>query len=185
MHGSVACNNGVTCNQIPTMPFISYTYVTSSILCNIPSSSVCSNASHILYTIFTDVTLNDTAEDSVRLVGGANLTDGCVEVFFLGQWGTVCNYGWDLVDATVVCHQLGYLRADRSTSLGAGSGPSWYSNVQCAGTEMKLTECRKSISRLGHACSSSQKAGVVCSSELACYYKHVDLKVHKFCVTSN
>ena len=127
--------------------------------------------SHVMYTIFADVTLNDTTEEgSVRLVGRANLTEGHVEIFFLGQWGTVCNYGWDLVDATVVCHQLGYLRADRSTSLGAGSGPSWYSNVRCAGTEMQLTECWKSISPLGSACSSSQKAGVVCSSESACLH---------------
>ena len=115
------------------------------------------------------MTLNDTAgEGSVQLVGGAGPLEGRVEIFLLGQWGTVCNYNWDFVDATVVCHQLGYLRAvgaPRSTAFGAGSGPSWYSNVRCTGTEMNLTECSKSYSLSGTACSRSQYAVAVCTSE--------------------
>ena len=80
----------------------------------------------------------------------------------------MCDYNWDLADATVVCHQLGYLRAvgaPRYAAFGAGSGPSWYSNVSCVGTEMNLTECSK-FSALGSACPHYQDAGVVCSSEL-------------------
>ena len=106
-------------------------------------------------------------------MGGASPLEGRVEIFFLGHWGTVCSnyysYTWDLADATVVCHQLGYLRAvgaPRSAAFGAGSGPSWYSNVRCTGTERNLIECSKSFSSHGNACSHSQDAGVVCSSEL-------------------
>ena len=65
--------------------------------------------------------------------------------------------------------QLGYLRAvgaPRYAAFGAGSGPSWYNWVQCTGTERNLTECSKSFSSHGNACSHSQDAGVVCSSEL-------------------
>ena len=117
-----------------------------------------------------DVMLNDTAaESTVRLVGGTSLLEGRVEIFLLGQWGTVCNDNWDLADATVVCHQLGYLRAvgaPGSTAFGAGSGLSWYSTVQCTGTEMNLTECSKYFSALGSACSYYyDDAGVVCSGE--------------------
>ena len=111
---------------------------------------------------------NTAAVGTVRLVGGDNATEGHVEVFLFGQWGTVCDYNWDLADATVVCHQLGYLRAvgaPRSATFGAGTDPSWYSNVGCAGTEMNLTECSKSISPFGSACTHSHDAGVVCSSE--------------------
>ena len=113
--------------------------------------------------------LHDIAEEgTVRLVGGPTPLEGRVEVFFLRQWGTVCGYIWDLADATVVCHQLGYLRAvavPGTAAFGAGSGPSWYSNVGCTGNEMNLTECSSSFSLSGSACSHSQDAGAVCSSE--------------------
>ena len=116
---------------------------------------------------------NDTAEEgTIRLVGGLTPLEGRVEIFLLGQWGTVCDYNWDLADATVVCLQLGFPRAvgaPRSATFGAGSGPSWYRNVGCAGTELTLTECSKSHSSLGSACSHSQDVGVVCSSESVVY----------------
>ena len=121
------------------------------------------------HSSYVDVTLNDSAgEGTVRLVGGASQLEGRIEIFLLGQWGTVCNYNWDFVDATVVCHQLGYLRAvgaPKSALFGSNSGPFWYSNVGCAGTEMNLTECGKSYSLSGTACSSGQYAGAVCTSE--------------------
>ena len=135
--------------------------------------------------------MNDTAEEgSVRLVGGATPLDGRVEIFLLGQWGTVCSgyryryyyyryyVTWDFADATVVCHQLGYLRAvgaPTSAAFGAGTGPSWYSNVGCVGTELNLTECSKSVSFTGSACSHSRDVGVVCSSELQATPEHLCL----------
>ena len=110
----------------------------------------------------------DLEEGSVRLVEGATPLEGRVEILYHGHWGTVCDYYWDLFDATVVCHQLGYLRAvgaPRSAAFGAGSGLSWYSNVRCVGTEMNLTECSKSLTSFGSSCSHSRDVGVVCSSE--------------------
>ena len=104
-------------------------------------------------------------------MGGGSPLEGRIEVFLLGHWGTVCNSNWDFIDARVVCHQLGYLRAvgaPRSTAFGAGSGLSWYSNVQCTGSERNLTECSKSFSLHGTACSLAQYAVAVCTSEF--YY---------------
>ena len=124
----------------------------------------------IIHLLFPDVSLDDaTEEGAVRLVGGATPLEGRVEVFLFGLWGTVCDYYWDIADATVVCHQLGFMRAvdaPRSASFGAGSGPSWYHSVLCNGTELSLTECHmNNYGRFGSACPHSRDAGVVCSSE--------------------
>ena len=44
---------------------------------------------------------------SVRLVDGASLSDGRVEICNNGQWGTLCNNWWTHYHAKVVCRQLG------------------------------------------------------------------------------
>ena len=44
----------------------------------------------------------------VRLVDGNFVNEGYVEVYCNGQWGTVTNTSFDLVDGNVFCQQLGY-----------------------------------------------------------------------------
>ena len=45
----------------------------------------------------------------MRLVDGVAENEGRVEVCFNGQFGSVCDDGWDEHDAAVVCKQLGFL----------------------------------------------------------------------------
>ena len=56
----------------------------------------------------------------VRLSRGSYTSEGLVEVYCKGQWGTVCDNGFSSTDANTVCKQLGYARAvryDHLTSL--------------------------------------------------------------------
>ena len=44
----------------------------------------------------------------IRLQGGAFVNQGRVEVYCNGQWGTICDDGFDSDDANMICKQLGY-----------------------------------------------------------------------------
>jgi hypothetical protein len=54
---------------------------------------------------------------AIRLMGGQNKFEGRVEVCQGGQWKTVCNRGWNDVEAQVVCRQLGFAEDTRSEKL--------------------------------------------------------------------
>ena len=106
----------------------------------------------------------------IGLVGGSGPYEGRVEIYHNGVWGTVCDDDWDLQDAMVVCHQLGYINATAAAGphrFGSGSGPILFSELSCVGNESTITECDHR-STGGHNCSHSQDVGVVCEGQLIC-----------------
>ncbi|NXL53169.1 DMBT1 protein, partial [Podilymbus podiceps] len=101
----------------------------------------------------------------VRLVDGPGRCAGRVEVFHNEKWGTVCDDGWDFVDAKVVCRQLDcgvVVSAPRRAHFGQGQGPIWMDNVHCLGTEDALSECRTKGWGI-HGCKHKEDSSVVCS----------------------
>uniref|UniRef100_A0AAX7TW73 Neurotrypsin n=1 Tax=Astatotilapia calliptera TaxID=8154 RepID=A0AAX7TW73_ASTCA len=104
----------------------------------------------------------------VRLVAGETRREGRVEVFVNGQWGSVCDDGWNDVNAAVVCRQLGFTGVAKARSMayfGEGQGPIHLDNVRCSGTETSLGQC-PAEGQEGHDCHHSEDAGVICDYTL-------------------
>ncbi|AWP18387.1 putative deleted in malignant brain tumors 1 protein-like [Scophthalmus maximus] len=79
----------------------------------------------------------------------------------------VCDDGWDINDAKVVCRQLGCgtaTKAPRSARFGHGTGKVWLDDVACLGSEESLSNCKHR--KFGqHDCAHSEDAGVICTCE--------------------
>ena len=100
----------------------------------------------------------------IRLAGRSSHYYGRVEVYYNGEWGTVCDDGWNTADATVVCRQLRFyssVRAYGSARYGQGTGPIWLSRLSCIGNEPNLTDCSQSSVGTKN-CTHSDDASVVC-----------------------
>ena len=99
----------------------------------------------------------------VRLVNGDTELEGRVEVIYNGEWGTVCDDGWDLNDAQVVCRQLGFgpaIATRDNAYYGEGRGQVWLDNLNCVGTELTVEDC--SHSGWGSNCNHGEDAGAEC-----------------------
>ncbi|PIK34659.1 putative deleted in malignant brain tumors 1 protein [Apostichopus japonicus] len=102
----------------------------------------------------------------VRLVGGIHPLEGRVEVYHDGQWGTICDDGWDDNDASVICRQLGYGDVGtgwQSARFGRGSDPIWLDDVSCSGSELRIENCG-SIAWGEHNCGHHEDASVHCGT---------------------
>lgn len=112
-------------------------------------------------------------DGTLRLVGSNLFREGRIEMFLDGEWGTICNNGWDATDADVACRQLGFGSSGSSLKqFGEGNGIILMENVACLGDESMLINC--SHKRIGiSACSHSDDVGVKCSGVPPGKYMHV------------
>ncbi|GAB0087545.1 Lysyl oxidase [Sergentomyia squamirostris] len=113
----------------------------------------------------------------MRLVGGRYHGEGRVEVQLneVGPWGVICGDGWSLLEANVVCRELGlgyasmalqtdFFESDNTTKRILLSG------TECYGNETGLEDCQHhEVHLAGEHCSKGGRhvAGVVCVEKMA------------------
>lgn len=106
--------------------------------------------------------------DGTIRINGSTPTTGRVEIYYNGEWGTICDDAWDIDDAKVVCRQLGFqvaLQAYRGATHGQGTGPIWIDDVACSGSESHLYDCRHR-GWGNHDCTHSRDVSVKCASNV-------------------
>ncbi|XP_027970122.1 lysyl oxidase homolog 2 isoform X3 [Eumetopias jubatus] len=110
----------------------------------------------------------DVVKIQLRLAGQKRKhSEGRVEVYYNGQWGTVCDDDFSIHAAHVVCRELGYVEAKAwtaSSSYGKGEGPIWLDNIYCTGKEATLAACSSNGWGVTD-CKHTEDVGVVCSDK--------------------
>ncbi|XP_066570511.1 lysyl oxidase homolog 2b [Amia ocellicauda] len=110
----------------------------------------------------------DTPKIQLRLAGDKRKhNEGRVELYYNGEWGTVCDDDFSIHAAHVVCREMGYLEAiswSPASKYGKGEGRIWMDNVHCTGKEKTLALCTSN--GLGVSdCKHTEDVGVVCSDK--------------------
>ena len=117
--------------------------------------------------MYVFITATGPTQGDIRLINDADNTNmtGRLEVYYEGQWGTVCDDFFDNLGAMVACRQLGLnpVGAIAVTRAGFGQGvdPIWLDNVNCDGTEPNIDSCPHNAWGT-HNCAHFEDAGVIC-----------------------
>ena len=121
-------------------------------------------------TLLETVRENVTNE-IVRLVGGQTLREGRLQVKFGEEWGSVCDFGWTLESAALVCQQMGFVlnpedwKLQRNEVPRAGNTePIFMSNVRCKKLDMDIRKCKaaEKMEDFINSCSHEQDVGLRC-----------------------
>ncbi|XP_061589487.1 antigen WC1.1-like isoform X2 [Cololabis saira] len=126
-------------------------------------------------SVFSNIMLNITCLDSVRLVNGfqvgervnTTLCSGRLEVKSNQSWSSVCEDDFDLQDAEVVCRELscGAPLVLQGGLYGEVEDPVWTREFQCRGDESALLDCGSSGS-VRNNCSTGGAVELTCSDPL-------------------
>ena len=83
------------------------------------------------------------------MTDGDEYSYGRLEVKYNNTWGTVCELGFTIVSANVVCRQLGFTRGAKAyyggAQYGPGEGKIWLYNVRCNDIENNIAACPHSL----------------------------------------
>ncbi|XP_060607116.1 deleted in malignant brain tumors 1 protein-like [Ruditapes philippinarum] len=118
-----------------------------------------------------------SAVTPVRLVDGPHRYAGRLEVYYKGEWGSVCESYFDQDDADVVCGMIrnttiGLINATihGNNYYGQSQGPVIITDLQCNGTEDEIFFCKSDKWKSGHYCNYYyQNVGVDCNTQVKLY----------------
>ncbi|KAK7493990.1 hypothetical protein BaRGS_00014872 [Batillaria attramentaria] len=114
-----------------------------------------------------------TEEGTLKLTGGSRPWDGRLEVYYSGEWGTVCDDGFGLEEAGVACWQLGFSRASSNYStvgVDSSNPPILLDDLHCDGTELTLAQsdpCRDNPCLNAGTCIPEGDTNATCSCDRA------------------
>ncbi|KAL4239801.1 scavenger receptor [Mactra antiquata] len=116
----------------------------------------------------------DIYHTTMRLVNGENPYSGRIEVFYDGEWGTVCENRFDINNAEVVCRTLGYnFSTDVTVHIddydgSYGSKPLMIRDMSCEGNELDVSLCKSEDWKSGTSgCPAGYRSvGVNCLTEI-------------------
>jgi len=95
-------------------------------------------------------------------VNGPNSYSGRLEYYATGEWGTVCDDDFDIMDAKVACKQLGFgLPVAWWSDNNEGTGQIWLDELECVGTESSLGDCAHN-GWGDHNCRHSEDISITC-----------------------
>ncbi|XP_072155093.1 protein bark beetle isoform X2 [Bemisia tabaci] len=126
-----------------------------------------------------DLALNETDAEPipvpestipVRLLGGRSSSEGRLQVKVGEKWGTVCNYGWTMRDAAVVCNQLGLILNPDDWLLTRNEIPHagltediLLNNVRCTEDDFDITQCQSErLPDFENSCTHNDDVGLRC-----------------------
>ena len=101
---------------------------------------------------------------NLTLQNGRNDTEGGL-IFFNGR--PVCEDSWDMKDANVTCHQLGFKHVQHIIGKSFGGSvdlPYSMLDVQCVGDENTLSDCVHLKANESYYCKEKNAAGVHCTN---------------------
>uniref|UniRef100_A0A3B5LAT1 Soluble scavenger receptor cysteine-rich domain-containing protein SSC5D n=1 Tax=Xiphophorus couchianus TaxID=32473 RepID=A0A3B5LAT1_9TELE len=115
-----------------------------------------------------DATISCMSNKPIRLINGTSRCSGRVEVYYEGQWGTVCDDKWGMQEAAVTCREMNCgnaLAVKYKAFYGKGQDQVWLDDIDCTGDEKSLSNCpHRGFGE--HDCDHHEDAGVVCSENV-------------------
>ncbi|PZC85077.1 hypothetical protein B5X24_HaOG202841 [Helicoverpa armigera] len=106
----------------------------------------------------------------IRLLGGRTQHEGRLQVRLDDKWGTVCNYRWNIINAALVCNQLGLALNPDDWFLEPNEIPSAgmtediiLSNVECSEFDNDITKCKaETKDHFENSCTHENDVGIRC-----------------------